>query len=346
MKSLNILVLCPESPKVDKGTEQNFMERRHSQIRHSRLGTWTCEDGQGHNLVWWWVGEAETACKSEGRNSKIRMKIAIFIRVFAYAYPLLYGIVKNSVFMCQKWKIPDNLIDLRLRRECPFKYTDGKEIHCTLGGHLYGRKSKYSYWFCRMIIHEAETFKSTRNIKKYSISDHTIRTWSSSISIRVIQGLEPTHSNNTYSREYKASLVEEYQKSDEKLEEFAIRHGLRGRTQLSQWIMGIMNLSYDHRSGKEIQEWRWQKDNFWRTAGNHWTADKTRCWRPSSRNITMSAYNQVTGWYRSTPKAATIRNRCVTAGERPNQNQNSTELDHWRGKTKLLKARLHQQEWR
>lgn len=91
-----------------------------------------------------------------------------------------------------------------------------------LGGHFHmGRKSKYSADFKLMIIHEAETLGITRTSKYQGI-----------------QGLEPTHSNNTYSREYKASLVEEYQKSDEKLEEFAIRHGLRGRTQLSQWIMG------------------------------------------------------------------------------------------------------------
>ena len=100
-----------------------------------------------------------------------------------------------------------------------------------------GRKSKYSADFKLMIIHEAETSGITKTSRKYSLSDHTIRTWKLIYKYQGIQGLEPAHSNNTYSREYKASLVEEYQKSDENLEEFAIRHGLRGRTQLSQWIM-------------------------------------------------------------------------------------------------------------
>ena len=40
-----------------------------------------------------------------------------------------------------------------------------------------GRKSKYSADFKLMIIHEAETLGITRTSMKYSISDHTIRTW-------------------------------------------------------------------------------------------------------------------------------------------------------------------------
>ena len=133
-----------------------------------------------------------------------------------------------------------------------------------LGGHFHmGRKSKYSADFKLMIIHEAEILGITRTSRKYSISDHTIRTWKLIYKYQGIQGLEPTHSNNTYSREYKASLVEEYQKSDEKIEEFAIRHGLRGRTQLSQWIMGYNESML---RGSRIRKARFrnerQKDNF------------------------------------------------------------------------------------
>jgi transposase len=104
-----------------------------------------------------------------------------------------------------------------------------------LGGHFHmGRKSKYSADFKLMIIHEAETLGITRTSMKYSISDHTIRTWKLIYKYQGIPGLKPTHSNNTYSREYKESLVEEYQKSDEKLEEFSIRHRMRDRTQINQ----------------------------------------------------------------------------------------------------------------
>ena len=85
-----------------------------------------------------------------------------------------------------------------------------------LGGHFnMGRKEKYSADFKLMIIHEAETLGITRTSRKYSISEHTIRTWKLIYKYQGVTGLKPTHSNNTYSKEYKASLVEEYQKSDE-----------------------------------------------------------------------------------------------------------------------------------
>ena len=51
------------------------------------------------------------------------MKIAIFIRVFAYAYPLLYGNKQKILFSCIKnEKFRTNSIDLRLVL-CPVKYT-------------------------------------------------------------------------------------------------------------------------------------------------------------------------------------------------------------------------------
>ncbi len=40
-----------------------------------------------------------------------------------------------------------------------------------------GRKSKYSAAFKLMIIHEAEASGITKTSRKYSLSDHTIRTW-------------------------------------------------------------------------------------------------------------------------------------------------------------------------
>ena len=110
----------------------------------------------------------------------------------------------------------------------PFKYTGKKENYCMLGGHFHmGRKSKYSAAFKLIIIREAETSGIIRTSKKYSLADHTIRTWKLIYKYQGIQGLEPMRSNNTYSSEYKASLVEEYQKSDENTEKFAIQHMLR-----------------------------------------------------------------------------------------------------------------------
>lgn len=56
-----------------------------------------------------------------------------------------------------------------------------------------GRKSKYSADFKLMIIHEAETLGITRTSRKYSLSDHTIRTWKLIYKYQGILGLKPTH---------------------------------------------------------------------------------------------------------------------------------------------------------
>ena len=54
-----------------------------------------------------------------------------------------------------------------------------------------GRKSKYSADFKLMIIHEAETLGITRTSRKYSLSDHTIRTWKLIYKYQGIQGWNP-----------------------------------------------------------------------------------------------------------------------------------------------------------
>ena len=196
-----------------------------------------------------------------------------------------------------------------------------------LGGHFHmGRKSKYSADFKLMIIHEAETLGITKTSRLYSISDHTIRTWKLIYKYQGIQGLEPTHSNNTYSREYKASLVEEYQKSDEKLEEFAIRHGLRGRTQLSQWIMGYNeSILEDHRSGKRDSGMKGRKTTF---------DERLEIIEQLIRHDVDYKY---TGSGNNPESLRDRRGKAKPESE-------LTELDRLKRENKLLKARLHQQE--
>ena len=221
-----------------------------------------------------------------------------------------------------------------------------KKIHCTLGGHFYmGRKSKYSADFKLMIIHEAETLGITRTSRKYSISDHTIRTWNLIYKYQGIQGLEPTHSNNTYSREYKASLVEEYQKSDEKLEEFAIRHGLRGRTQLSQWIMGYNeSILEDHRSGKRDSGMKGRKTTFderLEIIEQLIRHDVDYNWAAEHYNV---SYNQVYGWYRKYTESGNNPESLRDRRGKDKPESKFTEMDRLKRENKLLEARLHQQE--
>ena len=208
-----------------------------------------------------------------------------------------------------------------------------------------GRKSKYSADFKLMIIHEAETLGITRTSRKYSISDHTIRTWELIYKYQGIHGLEPTHSNNTYSREYKASLVEEYQKSDEKLEEFAIRHGLRGRTQLSQWIMGYNeSILEDHRSGKRDSGMKGRKTTFderLEIIEQLIRHDVDYNWAAEHYNV---SYNQVYGWYRKYTGSGNNPESLRDRRGKAKPESEFTELDRVKMENKLLKARLHQQE--
>ena len=214
------------------------------------------------------------------------------------------------------------------------------------GRHFHmGRKSKYSADFKLMIIHEAETLGITRTSRLYSISDHTIRTWKLIYKYQDIQGLEPTHSNNTYSKGYKASLVEEYQESDEKLEEFAIRHGLRGRTQLSQWIMGYNeSILEDHRSGKRDSGMKGRKTTFderLEIIEQLIRHDVDYNWAAEHYNV---SHNQVYGWYRKYTRSGNNPESLRDRRGKAKPKSEFTELDRLKMENKLLKARLHQQE--
>ena len=204
-----------------------------------------------------------------------------------------------------------------------------------LGGHFHmGRKSKYSADFKLMIIHEAETLGITRTSRKYSISNHTIRTWKLIYKFQGIQG-----------REYKASLVEEYQKSDEKLEEFAIRHGLRGRTQLSQWIMGYNeSILEDCRSGKRDSGMKGRKTTFderLEIIEQLIRHDVDYNWAAEHYNV---SYNQVYGWYRKYTGSGNNPESLRDRRGKAKPESEFTELDRLKMENKLLKARLHQQE--
>ena len=214
------------------------------------------------------------------------------------------------------------------------------------GGHFHmGRKSKYSADFKLMIIHEAETSGITKTSRKYSLSDHTIRTWKLIYKYQGIHGSEPTHSNNTYSKEYKTSLVEEYQKSDEKLEEFAIRHGLRGRTQLSQWIMGYNeSILEDHRSGKRDSGMKGRKTTFderLEIIEQLIRHDVDYKWAAEHYNV---SYSQVYGWYRKYTGSGNNPESLRDCSGKAKPESEFTEMDRLKRENKLLKARLHQQE--
>ena len=141
------------------------------------------------------------------------------------------------------------------------------------------------------------------------------------------------------------SLVEEYQKSDEKLEEFAIRHGLRGRTQLSQWIMGYNeSILEDCRSGKRDSGMKGGKTTFderLEIIEQLIRHDVDYNWAAEHYNV---SYNQVYGWYRKYTGSGNDPESLRDRRGKVKPESELTELDRLKRENKLLKARLHQQE--
>ena len=120
----------------------------------------------------------------------------------------------------------------------PSKYTDEIENSSYTWRVFYmSRKSKYSAEQKLAILNELTRSNISEVAKKYAVGKKTIRTWGYLYEYQGIDGLRSTHNNHRYSREFKLSLVQQYQKSDESLEIFAIKHGLKSKTQLSDWIM-------------------------------------------------------------------------------------------------------------
>ncbi len=120
----------------------------------------------------------------------------------------------------------------------PSKYTDEIENSSYTWRVFYmSRKSKYSAEQKLAILNELTRSNISEVAKKYAVGKKTIRTWGYLYEYQGIDGLRSTHNNHRYSKEFKLSLVQQYQKSDASLEIFAIKHGLKSKTQLSDWIM-------------------------------------------------------------------------------------------------------------
>ncbi|WP_416338362.1 hypothetical protein [Limosilactobacillus mucosae] len=100
-----------------------------------------------------------------------------------------------------------------------------------------GRKSKYSSEEKLTILNEADEIGVSSVADMYHISESTIRSWQLLYKYQGVEGLTATHSNQRYSREFKYSLVEQFEQSGEPVEVFAIKHGLRAKAQLQRWII-------------------------------------------------------------------------------------------------------------
>lgn len=95
----------------------------------------------------------------------------------------------------------------------PSKYTDEMKIHLILGEHFsMGRKAKYSAK--KLIILNGLSHSSIREVtRKYLVDKTVISLWQLLYKYQGLKGLQPTPHNPNYSKKFKSSLAQKYQKS-------------------------------------------------------------------------------------------------------------------------------------
>lgn len=100
-----------------------------------------------------------------------------------------------------------------------------------------GKRSKFTAQEKLAIIQECRSKSISAVAKLHAISWATIRKWQLLYKYQGIKGLTDTHCNQSYSKKFKEITVREFLKSDEPITQFAIKHGLRSKNQLRNWIV-------------------------------------------------------------------------------------------------------------
>ena len=120
----------------------------------------------------------------------------------------------------------------------PSEYTDEIENSSyTRRAFSMGKKSKYSAEEKISILDEVLRDGAPKVMAKYNISQDAIHRWRLLYKYQGLSGLQTEQRYQSYSREFKQSLVEKYLRSNESQLLFAIKHGLRSKTQLQSWII-------------------------------------------------------------------------------------------------------------
>lgn len=228
----------------------------------------------------------------------------------------------------------------------PSKYTDEIENSSYTWRVFYmSRKSKYSAEQKLAILNELTRSNISEVAKKYAVGKKTIRTWGYLYEYQGIDGLRSTHNNHRYSKEFKLSLVQQYQKSDASLEIFAIKHGLKSKTQLSDWIMQYneSNLkAYTPR--KRDSKMSGRKTDFEERLTiieeliKH---DVNYNWAVEKYHI---SYQQVYGWYQKYRKSGNDPESLRDRRGKAKPEEKWTEVDRLKAENRLLRAQLEKQE--
>ncbi|EEW53623.1 helix-turn-helix domain-containing protein [Limosilactobacillus antri] len=208
-----------------------------------------------------------------------------------------------------------------------------------------GRKSKYSAEEKLSILKEASQVGVPKVMTKYNIDRKAIRRWGYLYKYQGLLGLNPPHSNQSYSKEFKRSLVEQYHQSNESMEIFAIKHGLRSVTQLYYWIIQYneSNLkAYTPR--KRDSKMSGRKTNFEERLTiieeliKH---DVNYNWAVEKYHV---SYQQVYGWYQKYLKSGNDPESLRDRRGKAKPEKEWTEVDRLKAENRLLKAKLQNQE--
>ena len=208
-----------------------------------------------------------------------------------------------------------------------------------------GRKSKYSAEEKLLILNEVLQNGITNTAAKYKIDRKTIGSWRLLYKYQGLAGLKPSHHNQSYSKEFKCSLVEQYRQSNKRLELFAIKHGLRSHKQLGKWIIQYneSNLkAYTPR--KRDSKMSGRKTSFEERLTiieeliKH---DVNYNWAVEKYNI---SYQQVYGWYQKYLKSGNNPESLRDRRGKTKPKEEWTEVDRLKAENRLLKAQLQNQK--
>lgn len=208
-----------------------------------------------------------------------------------------------------------------------------------------GRKSKYSAEEKLLILQEALREGSSKVMIRYNIGNDALYRWRLLYKYQGLPGLQSDHYNQSYSRKFKHSLVEQYRQSTESMELFAIKHGLRSRTQLKQWIIQYneSNLkAYTPR--KRDSKMSGRKTNFEERLiiiedlikhgmNYNWAVEKYHI-----------SYQQVYGWYQKYRKSGNDPESLRDRRGKAKPEEEWTEVDRLKAENRLLRAQLKNQE--
>ena len=207
------------------------------------------------------------------------------------------------------------------------------------------RKAKFSAEKKLSILNELSHSSMKEVTSRYSISRFTISSWQLIYKHQGIEGLRSGHHNRSYSRDFKLDLVRRYQESTDSLQVFAIKNGLKSKTQLSNWIIQYNESklkAYTPRKRDSIMPGR--KTTFEERLSiieelikhdidYNWAVDKYHV-----------SYQQVYGWYQKYRKSGNDPQSLRDRRGKAKPKEVWTEVDQLKAENRLLKAQLLRKE--